>query len=253
MQIVISPAKTLDFDSKPTTNIYTDSIFLDQSSLLIDRLAKYSVARIAKLMSLSKNLATLNAERYKSWQLPFNPDNAKQAILAFKGDVYLGLVAETMSQADLDFAQQNLRILSGLYGVLKPLDLIQPYRLEMGTSLKYQRANNLYQFWGDKITNSLNEEGQDTLINLASNEYFKAIKPKKLNANIITPIFKDCKAGNYKVISFFAKKARGMMARYIIDNRLTQPENIKSFQVAGYYFNAEQSTANEWVFLREEQ
>lgn len=253
MHIVISPAKTLDFETPPTTDMHSEAAFLDRSQLLINRLAKYSPARIGKLMGLSENLATLNVERYNQWQLPFTPNNAKPAILAFKGDVYIGLEAATLTDDDFEFAQQHLRILSGLYGMLRPLDLIQPYRLEMGTKLKHQRADNLYQFWGDRITTALNDENVELLINLASNEYYKVIKPKILNAHIITPVFKDYKNGKYKVISFFAKKARGMMVRYIINNRLEHADSLKGFDIAGYHYNAEQSSDSEFVFLRDEQ
>ncbi|MEM5530686.1 peroxide stress protein YaaA [Gammaproteobacteria bacterium AS21] len=256
MQIVISPAKTLDFDTPAITGTFSHSSFLDKSQLLIDHLEKYSIQDIATLMKLSDKLAALNVARFGSWQRPFTPDNAKQAILAFKGDVYTGLDAETLSEQDFEFAQQHVRILSGLYGLLKPLDLIQPYRLEMGTKLKYQNLTNLYQFWDKDLTDQLNTDSSGelpTLINLASNEYFKAVKSKELKAKLITPIFKDQKNGQYKIISFFAKKARGMMVRYIIDNRITDSQKLKEFDYAGYYYSPEQSTHNEWVFLREQQ
>jgi cytoplasmic iron level regulating protein YaaA (DUF328/UPF0246 family) len=261
MQIVISPAKTLDFETPPNTATHSQAQFLDKSQLLIDNLAKKSVQDIAVLMKLSDKLAALNVARFGSWELPFSLDNAKQAVLAFKGDVYTGLDAQTLNEEDLAFAQQHLRILSGLYGLLQPLDLIQPYRLEMGTKLKQRSKDNLYQFWGSTLTQQLNansatqeKNGQSAvLVNLASNEYFKAVQPKDLKARLITPIFKDQKNGQYKIISFFAKKARGMMVRYIIDKRITDAEQLKEFNYAGYYYNAEQSTANDWVFLREEQ
>lgn len=255
MQIVISPAKTLDFKTKPITNEYSEAEFLKKSQTLINTLSKYSPKRIAKLMSLSENLSQLNADRFKAWQLPFTLDNAKQAIFAFKGDVYLGLEADSMSSDDLTFAQQHLRILSGLYGLLKPLDLIQPYRLEMGTRLKRGKKTNLYQYWGSLLTDAINQNSQDGdyLINLASNEYFSAIKPKELKPRLITPIFKDQKGNDYKVISFFAKRARGMMARFIIDHKITEPKAIKAFDVAGYYYSANDSNENAWVFLRKEQ
>jgi len=256
MQIVISPAKTLDFDTPAITDSFSHSIFLEKSQLLIDHLATYSIQDIATLMKLSDKLAALNVARFGSWQQPFTADNAKQAVLAFKGDVYTGLDAETLSEQDFEFAQQHLRILSGLYGLLKPLDLIQPYRLEMGTKLKYKNLTNLYQFWDNSLTDQLNAESskeQPTLVNLASNEYFKAVKTKELNAKLITPIFKDQKNGQYKIISFFAKKARGMMVRYIIDNRIREPQKLKEFDYAGYYYSPEQSTHDEWVFLREQQ
>jgi cytoplasmic iron level regulating protein YaaA (DUF328/UPF0246 family) len=193
--------------------------------------------------------------RYQSWEPEHTPDNARPAVLAFKGDVYTGLDAESFSEADFSFAQQHLRILSGLYGVLRPLDLLEPYRLEMGTRLKTASGDNLYQFWGDRITAALNEElktSDDVVVNLASNEYFKAVQPKALNARLITPVFKDFKNGQYKIISFYAKKARGLMSRYIIQNRIDAPEAIKAFDLEGYYFSPEQSKGDTWVFLRDE-
>ncbi|MBL8496694.1 peroxide stress protein YaaA [Nitrosomonas sp. JL21] len=256
MIIVISPAKTLDFETPPITEKHTHPDFLDDSAELIDALRKLEPDQIGKLMSISPKLALLNSNRYFAWQRPFTPKNAKQAILAFKGDVYTGLDAETMTPAELSFAQEHLRILSGLYGVLRPLDLMQPYRLEMGTQFKNSRGNNLYEFWDSIITDALNQalkkQKDDTLINLASNEYFHAVQPAKLNARIITPVFKDEKNGVYKIISFFAKKARGMMSRYIIHHRLTDPEAIKHFDVAGYRFSAADSDSNAWVFIRTE-
>ncbi|HHG83324.1 MAG TPA: peroxide stress protein YaaA, partial [Bacteroidetes bacterium] len=227
---------------------------LDKSELLIHKLRTVSRKKLGELMGISKDLAQLNYERYLSWQPEFSPNNAKQALLAFKGDVYVGMDTETLSEEDLDFAQGHLRILSGLYGVLRPLDLMQAYRLEMGTRLAVRRKKNLYDFWGNTITDKLNEAlaGDNTLINLASKEYFSAVKPAHLQANIITPTFLDQKNGTYKVISFFAKKARGMMSSYIIRHRLRQPEDIKSFNVGGYTFNADRSGPQDWVFTREE-
>ncbi|MGB1239777.1 MAG: peroxide stress protein YaaA, partial [Pseudomonadales bacterium] len=253
MRIVISPAKTLDFETAPATEQFSQPQYLEQSQLLIDVLAAYSVQDIATLMKLSDKLASLNLARYGSWEMPFTQENAKQAVLAFKGDVYTGLDAESLSESGFAFAQQHLRILSGLYGLLNPLDLIQPYRLEMGTKLKNLRGDNLYQFWGTQITEAINAQcpAGETLVNLASNEYFKAVQPKALEARLVTPIFKDRKNGQYKIISFYAKKARGMMARYIIDNQITDVEQIKDFDTAGYYFSAEHSKGNDWVFLRE--
>jgi len=200
-------------------------------------------------------LGSLNFGRYQDWQPSFTTDNAKQALLAFKGDVYTGLQAEEMSEDDLQWAQNHLRILSGLYGLLRPLDLMQPYRLEMGTKFANAGGKNLYEFWGEKITEGLNAElaKQPTpvLINLASNEYFKAVKPKVLNAEIITPVFKDWKNDKYKIISFFAKKARGLMSQYIIKNRIEDAEQIKQFALAGYQYNEAMSSAKEWVFTRQ--
>ena len=194
-------------------------------------------------MGISDKLADLNATRFHDWQPDFTPENARQAILAFKGDVYTGLQAETFSEADFDFAQQHLRMLSGLYGVLRPLDLMQPYRLEMGIRLANAKGKDLYQFWGDTITDKLN----------ASDEYFKSVKPKKLNAELIKPVFLDEKNGKFKVISFYAKKARGLMSRYIIENRLTQPEQLTAFNSEGYFFDEESSGKGELVFKRHEQ
>lgn len=254
MLIVISPAKTLDFENPPTTKRYTQPDMLEESTLLIERLRRMKPGKIADLMKLSPKLATLNAERYRQWSVPFTIDNAKQAVLAFKGDVYTGLDAESFNSKALAYAQKHLRILSGLYGVLRPLDLMQPYRLEMGTRLQTNRGRDLYAFWGELITSAINralkQQKDDLLINLASNEYFKSIKTKQLQARVITPQFKEKKNGQYKIISFFAKQARGMMARYIIQNQLTGAEDIKSFQDGGYTFNKKLSKENEWVFTR---
>lgn len=257
MKLVISPAKTLDFESAPVTAIHSQPRYLDQSQKLIDELKNLSQAEVASLMKLSDKLAALNVARFGSWETPFTTDNAKQAVLAFKGDVYTGLDAERFSEKDFEFAQNHLRILSGLYGLLKPLDLIQPYRLEMGTRFANSKGKNLYEFWDMQLTEALNQEfeaeNDPVLINLASNEYFKAVKTKHLNAEIITPVFKDWKNGQYKMISFYAKKARGLMAAYIIQNQLTEPEQIKAFDTDGYYFSEEQSKGNEWVFLRDHE
>jgi|SRR5690554_392053 len=254
MLIVISPAKTLDFDSPAHTDRYTEPRFLPQSQQLVEQLKKLSSQEVASLMKISDKLAGLNLARFQQWALPFTDKNAKQAILAFKGDVYTGLNAETLDEKGLEFAQQHLRILSGLYGVLRPLDLMQPYRLEMGTPFPNKAGKDLYHFWGDQLRQSLEAEPalQDgILINLASNEYFKAVNGKKLKATIITPIFKDWKNGQYKMISFYAKKARGLMSRYIIDQQITSAEKLKKFDSEGYRFSAEMSQDNEWVFLRD--
>ena len=228
---------------------------MDQSALLVDDARTLAPDDIRSLMGVSEAIASLNYERFMNWAPESTIANAKQAILAFKGDVYTGLEAETMSTKDLEFAQVHLRILSGLYGLLRPLDLMQPYRLEMGLKFSNQRGKNLYEFWGERITDAINADlasaSTETLVNLASNEYFKAVKIKSLNADIITPQFKDLRNGQYKMISFFAKKARGVMARYIIDNQLTDPEQLKSFTASGYYFSAEQSSGNNLVFLRD--
>lgn len=257
MLIVVSPAKTLDYESPLPSQDYTQPELTEHSKLLIDVCRQLTPDDIAALMKVSDAIAGLNVARFAQWSENFTLDNARQAIFAFKGDVYTGLDAATLSAESLQFAQQHLRMLSGLYGLLKPLDLMQPYRLEMGTKLANPRGSNLYQFWGDIITDKLNqaiaEQGDNVLINLASNEYFKAVKTNQLDAQVITPIFKDAKNGQYKVISFYAKKARGMMARYIIDNQVTSVEALTRFTSAGYYFVPQESSATELVFKREEQ
>ncbi|MFK3660714.1 peroxide stress protein YaaA [Scandinavium sp. NPDC088450] len=257
MLILISPAKTLDYQSELATTRYTHPELLDYSQQLITVARKLSAPQIGKLMSISDKLADLNATRFHDWHPDFTPQNARPAILAFKGDVYTGLQAEEFSEADFDFAQQHLRMLSGLYGVLRPLDLMQPYRLEMGIRLENAKGKDLYQFWGEVITNKLNDalkaQGDDVVINLASDEYFKAVKPKKLQGKIIKPVFLDEKNGKFKVISFYAKKARGLMSRYIIENRLTTVEALKSFDSEGYFFDEAASSDVELVFKRHEQ
>jgi cytoplasmic iron level regulating protein YaaA (DUF328/UPF0246 family) len=256
MLLVISPAKTLDYETPPVTPRHTQPEFLDHAQELIQQLRELNPAQIAELMHLSDKLAGLNAARYGSWHPDFTPANAKQALLAFKGDVYTGLNAEDFSEADFDFAQQHLRMLSGLYGLLRPLDLMQPYRLEMGTRLANARGKDLYAFWGERISGWLNEalaaQGDDILLNLASNEYFSSVKRKALNARVIDTEFKDLKNGQYKIISFYAKKARGMMARYVIKERLQDPEGLKDFNYQGYRYSAEHSRPDSLVFLRDE-
>lgn len=254
MLVVVSPAKNLDFESPLPTDKFSQPELLEHSETLISYCKKLTPADISSLMGVSDKLAGLNAARFGEWSMPFTVDNARQAVLAFNGDVYTRLDAKTFNDDDFVFAQQHMRILSGLYGLLKPLDLMQAYRLEMGTRLANDRGSNLYQFWGDIITNKVNEalaaQGDDTLINLASNEYFKSVKKKSLNGQIITPAFKDWKNGQFKMISFFAKKARGLMARYIIENRITELEQLKSFDAEGYQFSTDLSKGNEWVFTR---
>ncbi|MBV2091582.1 MAG: peroxide stress protein YaaA [Candidatus Thiodiazotropha sp. (ex Ctena orbiculata)] len=254
MLIAISPAKTLDYETPPVTKTHTKPRFLKQSKALIDNLRNYSALDLAELMNLSIKLSELNFDRYHDWKTPFNMKNAKQAALAMKGDVYTGLDAETLDESGFEFAQRHLRILSGLYGVLKPLDLMQPYRLEMGTKLPNEQGKDLYAFWGEQITQSINKDlkaqGDDILVNLASNEYFKSIKPKLVKGRIITPQFKERKNGSYRMIGVFAKKARGLMSRYIIDNQLSDPEDIKGFDVDGYRFNKKLSKDDQWVFTR---
>lgn len=256
MLIVISPAKTLDYDTSPQTRTFTVPDYLDDSQRLIERARRYSALDIAELMEVSMKLAELNFDRFEQWHTPFTPDNAKQAVLAFKGDVYTGLDAETFSAADFKFAQNHLRILSGLYGLLRPLDLMQPYRLEMGRKVDTARGKNLYEFWGTTITEGLNAQLKKLktpyLINLASNEYFKSVKPKALDGEIITPEFKDWKNGQYKMMGVYAKKARGQLSRFVIQNQLTDPEQMKDFDVDGYRFNEELTSGNKWVFTRKQ-
>lgn len=256
MLMIISPAKTLDYESPLATETHTQPDFLDDACELIDQLKTLEPHQVSNLMSISDKLGQLNAERFRAWHTPFTPENARQCVLAFKGDVYTGLDAESFSEDDFSFAQKHLRILSGLYGLLKPLDLMQPYRLEMGTRFENKRGKDLYAFWGSQITEALNQQLADddkVLVNLASNEYFKSVKKKNLDARLITPQFKDWKNGQYKMISFYAKKARGLMCRYAIQNRITDAEHLKGFNLDGYYFSEDQSDNNNWVFLRDEQ
>lgn len=254
MLIIISPAKTINESPMNHEVPCTFPDFIDEAAEIVQVLKKYSSNRIAKLMSINPKLAQLNYERYQEWQLPFIKENSKPAVFAFNGDVYNGLKVEEFSKDDLSYAQQHLRILSGLYGLLKPLDLIQPYRLEMGTKLKLKRKKNLYEYWGNKLTKTLNlilkENQQDVLINLSSNEYYKAVQASDLSCKIITPAFKDFKNGSYKFMSVFGKKARGLMASYIIKNRLEDPESIKLFEEDGYYYNDKLTEGNQWVFTR---
>ena len=254
MLTVLSPAKTLDYETPPRTRKATQPHFIERAAQLVDDARVLSPDALQKLMGISENIALLNHERFMNWQPDFNLDNAKQAVLAFKGDVYTGLDANTLDGKALTFAQKHLRILSGLYGLLRPLDLMQPYRLEMGLKFENRGGRNLYEFWGEEITQLLDtaigKSGSMVLVNLASNEYFKAVKPRQLDAEVITPVFKDLKNGDYKIISFFAKKARGMMSRYIIQLQIQDPEEIKSFDTGGYKFDSSESTKNEWIFTR---
>jgi cytoplasmic iron level regulating protein YaaA (DUF328/UPF0246 family) len=231
---------------------FTEPAFLDQSQKLVSKARKFSKAQLMDFMDISENLAVLNHQRFKDWEPPFSLDNAKQAVLAFTGDVYDGLDATTLKKTDLNFAQNHLRILSGLYGLLKPMDLIQPYRLEMGRPLETRGAKNLYEFWRATVTEELNTAPGNLLVNLASNEYFKAIDKKELNKQIISPVFKDEKNGTYKIISFFAKKARGSMARFIIENRIKDADGLLGFSENGYAYNAELSKPAAPVFTRPE-
>ena len=256
MLIVISPAKTLDFDTPAITKNHSQPSLLDHSERLIDVLTTLSPSDIEKLMKISPKLAELNAERFHQWSRPFNSKNSKQAILAFKGDVYTGLDAEEFSEDDFAYSQEHLRILSGLYGLLRPLDLMQAYRLEMGTKLSNPEGKNLYEFWGKEITNRINDQLQaidsKILLNLASNEYFKSVKAKEINGQIVTPIFKDWKNDQYKLISFFAKKARGYMSAWVIQNKVTELDDLKDFSEQGYQFSANDSDELNPVFLRKQ-
>ena len=254
MITVISPAKKLDLNPAPTGLESSKPDFLAQSRKLNRILREYSELDLMELMHISNNIAALNVERNHQWKTPFTNNNALPAIMAFKGDVYQGMDAASLNENDLKFSQKHLRILSGLYGLLRPLDLMQPYRLEMGTQLKNEKGKNLYEFWGSQITDKLNQElaghRSKTLINLASNEYFKSVQPRQLDAEVITPGFKEKKNGEYKMIGIFAKKARGLMSRYLIKNRIDQPEDLKSFDLDDYRYNEKLSTENSWVFTR---
>ena len=254
MIIVISPAKSL-YDHCPIhIEKFTEIDFLPEAEKIVSVMKKKKPAQLAKLMDISPKLAELNFQRFQVWSPAFTPENSWQSALMFNGDVYQGLKAETFTESEFEIAQQKLRILSGVYGLLKPLDLIQPYRLEMGTNLAVARKKNLYDFWKTKITAKLNDElsvnNQKILINLASNEYFSAIDTKKLKARIITPSFKENKNGKYQMVSFFAKRARGLMSRFIIQNNISDPEELKAFDWEGYYFNNQLSGENDWVFTR---
>lgn len=257
MLVVVSPAKNLDFETAVPVKDYTQPEMLSQAEKLVSRCRELSPAELGSLMSISDKLATLNANRFTEFTTPFTDNNARQAMYAFNGDVYTGLDAYSLSEDDALYAQSHLRILSGLYGVLRPLDLMQAYRLEMGTKLDNAKGKDLYAFWGSDITSKLNEalaeQGDNVLVNLASNEYFKSVKKRELDGMIVTPNFKDYKNDQYKVISFFAKKARGSMARYIIENRVSDVAGLKQFDVDGYRYSEEQSSATELVFLRNQE
>ncbi len=252
MKIVISPAKSLDFESEIPTNQYTQGVFLEQAAQLSTVLKKKTPQDLSTLMKISEKLGDLNWQRNQAWSLPFTTKNARQAVFAFNGDVYTGLDAYTLKEDKIAVLQKKLRILSGQYGVLKPLDLMQPYRLEMGTKLEVANHKNLYQYWGDTVTQQLNDEmsEDDVFINLASNEYFKVVKPKLLKVPVITPHFKDYKDGKLKIISFHAKKARGLMVRYILDKNIKTKEELKGFNYGGYAFDSNLSTATDLVFTR---
>lgn len=254
MITLISPAKKLDYEAKVATEAFTIPEGLERSAQLISKLQKTSNKKLGELMDLSQNLVELNAARYASWTEDFTEGETRQALLAFKGDVYQGMKNELLTPAELDYAQKHLRILSGLHGLLRPLDLIKPYRLEMGTKLAVRGKKDLYGFWGDEITDRLNvaleTSGNDTLCNLASGEYFKAVNTKKLKAKIITPVFKDMKNGQLKVIFLYVKQARGMMAGYILRNGINDAEDLKGFSDGGYRYTEDLSDEQTWVFTR---
>lgn len=255
MLIVISPAKSLDFERRVPSPEATQPRFLDQSEVLIHLLRQKDPVEIARLMSISDKLAALNVARYMEWSRPFTPGNARQAAFTFNGDVYEGLDAMSLSPEGITLAQQNLRVLSGLYGVLRPLDLMQAYRLEMGIRLANPAGKDLYAFWGDTITDCLNEdleqcEGERVLVNLASEEYFKSVRLAKLKAPVVTPVFEERKADAFKIVSFHAKRARGLMTRYALDHRIDRAEGLKAFDVEGYVFEPRVSGPDRWVFRR---
>ena len=257
MLALISPAKTLDYETALPADVHTLPRLLTHSQQLIDISRQLSATQIADLMKVSEKIAQLNVARFKDWQPEFNFSNARQAMFAFKGDVYTGLDAYALNDSQIEYAQQHLRMLSGLYGLLRPLDLMMPYRLEMGTKLHNARGHNLYQFWGHHITDLINQDlanaESELLLNLASDEYYKSVNVAEIRAEIIKPVFLDQKNGKYKVISFYAKKARGLMARYMIENQLQRIEDLKSFNLDGYYFDSGSSIHGELVFKRDEQ
>ena len=254
MLIFLSPAKSLDYKTPAQVGTFSQPVFLKQSEALIRELRKLSPADLANLMGISDPLALLNFNRFADWKLPFTPENAKQAALAFDGDVYDGVAAKTLSSADLDFAQRHVRILSGLYGILKPLDLMQPYRLEMGTRFANAAGKDLYAFWGETLLDAINGElagmPRPVAVNLASEEYFKAAVGRKIRGQVIQPVFEDWKSGRYRIITFFAKRARGLMTRYAVVNRLGEPEGLQGFDYDGYAFAPEASDDRTWVFRR---
>ena len=257
MFFVLSPAKNLNEKAPAPVKEFTQPDLLAEAEILMRQLRELAPQQIAELMHVSDKIALLNAERNAEWHTPFTPDNAKQAVFMFNGDVYEGIAADTLKPEQIQYLQQHVRLLSGLYGILRPLDLMQPYRLEMGTAFANTRGKNLYEFWGDIITDLLNDTlaqaGSDILVNLASQEYFKSVNTQKLKARLITPAFKDEKNGKYTIISFYAKRARGLMVRYAAEHNITDPEMLKNFDYEGYSFNAAASNESEWVFMRKEQ
>ncbi len=252
MKVLLSPAKAINTENKICSNKFTEPLFIEEAGYLINKLKKFSKKKIKELMHVSDDIAQLNYDRFQNWDSVVSLNGERtQSIAAFNGEAYRGLDAWSLSNDELDLAQEKVRILSGLYGVLRPLDVLYPYRLEMGTKWAVTPAKkNLYQYWGDKLANAINAEEQDVIINVASNEYFKAVNPKKLKARVITPVFKEFKEGEYKVIMVFAKNARGAMARFIVQNKVQDPEEIKLFNTGGYQYDANLSTENEWVFTR---
>lgn len=257
MLVLLSPAKTLDYDTPPQTDTYSTPQFLDDAQILIEELRQLSHQDLRDLMDISEDLADLNYERYQAFSTPFTTDNAKQALLAFDGDVYRDFRLDSYDDDDFSFLQDRVRILSGLYGILRPLDLMQPYRLEMGTSLKTERGKNLYEFWGAKIAESINaaldHQGDDIILNLASNEYFRAVDKKALNARIIDVKFKDLRGDTYRTISFYLKRLRGTMTDFMVRNKITDPADLKAFTEHGYYFSDDRSEEDKLVFLRDEK
>ncbi len=254
MLIIISAAKKLDLKSNQANGKFTQPSLLGGTTILVDKLKKAKIEDLTRLMNISYGLSEKNLKRYTSWETPFTEQNANQAIFTYDGDVYKALQAENLNSEEIDFTQKSLRIISGLYGVLRPLDLIQPYRLPIGTKLKTAKGKNLYDFWGSKISETINKSLEEIdskiLLNLASNEYFKALLHKDINATIYSPVFKQYKNGTYRVVSFYAKKARGLMSRYIIQNKITKIEDLKSFSLENYTFSEEQSVDNKLVFIR---
>lgn len=256
MLMLVSPAKSLDESPRPKALAFSQGAFMSQAAQLIEQVRQLAPVDLSQLMHISDDLAQLNFDRNQAWLTPDAEDGvSKQAVLMFKGDVYQGLDAGSLQAADFDYAQAHLRILSGLYGLLRPLDLMRPYRLEMGTKLANAQGKDLYAFWGTQLTEALNAElakAGKPIVNLASNEYFKAVKPKLLDSDVITPIFKDLKSGQYKIVSFYAKKARGLMVRYAIDHKVEQVEDLKYFDYAGYQFAPALSSEKDWVFTRDQ-
>jgi cytoplasmic iron level regulating protein YaaA (DUF328/UPF0246 family) len=254
MQIILSPAKTLNFEDEPKINTYSKPDLTIDAKQIMGYLKQFKQGELGKLMNISSKLAELNTIRHNTWEQKHDLSNSKQCVYAFNGEAYNGLNIKQFDEESMQFAQNHLKIISGLYGVLRPLDIIQPYRLEMGTKLKTDKGNNLYDFWGDKIAQVINKDakksGSNTLINLASNEYFKAVNVKALSLDVITPVFKELKNDQYKVISVYAKKARGLMTAYAIKNRITEPEQLKNFDEEGYMFDANQSNDKQWIFTR---